>query len=64
MERGVGEAVRANPNTTKRSKKFTIPIQILYQKSHKNNPNQNKNQEIKPKKLYYYEPTKRGEIRN
>jgi hypothetical protein len=37
---GVGEAVRANPNTTKRSKKkkFTIPIQILSRKSSQKQP--------------------------
>jgi hypothetical protein len=34
-------------------KKFTTPIQILYRKSSQNNPNQNKNQEIKPKNYTY-----------
>jgi hypothetical protein len=34
-------------------KKITIPIQILYRKSSQNNPNQNKNQEIKPKNYTY-----------
>jgi hypothetical protein len=34
-------------------KKITIPIQILYRKSSQNNPNQNKNQEIKPKNFTY-----------
>jgi hypothetical protein len=34
-------------------KKIAIPIQILYRKSSQNNPNQNKNQEIKPKNYNY-----------
>jgi hypothetical protein len=33
--------------------KFTVPIRILYRKSSQNNPNQNKNQEIKPKNYTY-----------
>jgi hypothetical protein len=62
---GVREAVRANPNTTKRSKKnLQYPFRFSPENLHKHNPTQNKNEEIKPKKLYCYEPTKRGEIRN
>jgi hypothetical protein len=57
---GVGEAVRANPNTTKRSKKkkknLQYPFRFSPENLHKNNPNQNKNQEIKPKFFYCYEP--------
>jgi hypothetical protein len=52
MERleSVGEAVRANLNTTKRSKKnLQHPFRFSTENIHKNNQNQNKNKEIKPK---------------
>jgi hypothetical protein len=63
---GVAEAVTANPNTTKRSKKKknynthsdSLPKIFLKQPKSKQ---KSRNQALK---LYCYEPTKRGEIRN
>jgi hypothetical protein len=40
----------------KKKKNLQYPLRFSPENLHKNNPNQNKNQEIKPKFFYCYEP--------